>query len=130
MLKLAQMRQTVENGMDTLASLNSLPKSMVDRTQELKDKVAQAIPFTPRDVLALQQSQDPTMTLAKLLESKGAPMASGQPERTLGGQEVLPPNPKGQELPLVNDKGWQLLEDAQGNLAYVSPDGREIEEVK
>lgn len=32
-------------------------------------------------------------------------------------------------LPPVNDKGWQLHEDAQGNKAYVGPKG-EIEEVR
>lgn len=29
--------------------------------------------------------------------------------------------------PLVNDKGWKLMEDAKGNRAYVSPSGREFD---
>jgi hypothetical protein len=101
--------------------------------QETITNAQRSVPYTPRDVIALEaaQAQNPNVTLRQLIQEKrGAAPEPAGPERTLGGQEVLPPNPKGQELPLVNDKGWQLLEDAQGNLAYVSPDGREIEEVK
>lgn len=32
------------------------------------------------------------------------------------------------QLPPVNDRGWQLMEDAQGNKAYVGPNG-EVEEL-
>lgn len=30
----------------------------------------------------------------------------------------------------TNDKGWALMKDAKGNQAYVSPDGKDFEEVK
>ena len=33
-------------------------------------------------------------------------------------------------LPLKNAKGWQLMTDSKGNQAYVSPDGKQFEEVK
>jgi hypothetical protein len=33
-------------------------------------------------------------------------------------------------VPLVNAKGWTLHTDAKGNRAYVSPDGKQFEEVK
>ena len=32
--------------------------------------------------------------------------------------------------PLTNNKGWTLHTDAQGNQAYVSPDGKQFEEAK
>jgi hypothetical protein len=32
--------------------------------------------------------------------------------------------------PLTNSKGWTLHRDAKGNMAYVSPDGKQFEEVK
>lgn len=126
MLKLAQMRQTVENGMDTLASLNSLPQPMLDRTTLLKQRVAQAIPFTPRDVLMLQQSKDPTMTLEKMLRGHGASAGTGGPSPAVAPGAT--PNVR-RPIPPRNAHGWELLEDADGNLAYVSPDGRQIEEV-
>lgn len=31
---------------------------------------------------------------------------------------------------IANDKGWVLMKDASGNQAYVSPDGKQFEEVK
>lgn len=42
-----------------------------------------------------------------------------------------PPNaPPAAAPPLTNAKGWVLHQDAKGNKAYVSPDGKSIEEVK
>lgn len=38
--------------------------------------------------------------------------------------------PKPAALPPRNAKGWALQEDARGNRAYVSPDGRQFEEVR
>ena len=33
-------------------------------------------------------------------------------------------------LPATNSRGWRLMTDANGNRAYVSPDGKQFEEVK
>jgi len=38
--------------------------------------------------------------------------------------------PEVQQTPPRNNRGWQLSVDAQGNRAYVSPDGTQFEEVK
>jgi hypothetical protein len=134
MYKLAIIRQSLENAVGTILSLNqNMPDEAKSWAQETITNAQRSVPYTPRDVIALEaaQAQNPNVTLRQLIQEKrGAAPEPAGPARTLGGQEVLPPNPKGQELPLVNDKGWQLLEDAQGNLAYVSPDGREIEEVQ
>lgn len=46
----------------------------------------------------------------------------------LSGKGVSKPEAK--QTPARNTKGWQLSVDAQGNRAYVSPDGTQFEEVK
>jgi hypothetical protein len=127
MLMFGNIRQTVEQMARVKLANPRIPQVMKDELVRLRDELRTAIPFLPEDVIRLQYGDGKYKTMADVMEEKGLGTA---PIRTLGGQEVLPPNPKGQELPLVNDKGWQLLEDAQGNLAYVSPDGREIEEVQ
>jgi hypothetical protein len=71
MQKLSQMRQTVETGMSTILALNP-PPHMAERAQLILNEVARSIPFTPRDVIVLENSKDPQMTLATLLKSKGA----------------------------------------------------------
>ena len=38
--------------------------------------------------------------------------------------------PQGGGLPPVRDDGWRLMKDANGNRAYVSPDGSKYEEIK
>jgi hypothetical protein len=43
--------------------------------------------------------------------------------------EVTPPASKTAPAP-TNAKGWVLHADAKGNQAYVSPDGKQFEEVK
>lgn len=48
-----------------------------------------------------------------------------------GSVPAAPPAPKpAAALPPRNAKGWALQEDAKGNRAYVSPDGRQFEEVR
>ena len=39
-------------------------------------------------------------------------------------------NPASKTLPMTNSQGWGLMTDANGNQAYVSPDGNSFEEVK
>jgi hypothetical protein len=41
-----------------------------------------------------------------------------------------PAAPANKAVPAVNSKGWTLHTDAKGNKAYVSPDGKQFEEVK
>lgn len=74
MLKLAQMRQSVENGMDTLLALNSLPDDLRARIEFVKQASARSIPFTPRDVLTFQQqgAKNRNLTLAEMLKTRGA----------------------------------------------------------
>jgi hypothetical protein len=62
----------------------------------------------------LTRSMSPTPAAAP----GGAPAAAAPPKRSKA------------ELPPVSAKGWKLFEDAKGNLAYVSPDGKQFEEPK
>lgn len=39
-------------------------------------------------------------------------------------------SPGAKQPPATNAKGWRLMTDARGNMAYVSPDGRQFEEVR
>jgi hypothetical protein len=79
MLKLAQMRQTVENGMETMLALNALNSDMSARARYLIGQVKTAIPFTPQDVLALRQAKSPTATLRSVMDAQrgSAPVAPG-----------------------------------------------------
>jgi hypothetical protein len=123
MLKLAQMRQTVENGMDTLLSLNALSPDMAARATQLRNDISGAVPFTPKEVLALQQSKKPGMTMGDMLTQQRLTKPPAAPGRAPTTRPAAVP-----EIPLKNDKGWELMEDGDGNKAYVSPSG-EIEEV-
>jgi hypothetical protein len=77
MLKLAQMRQTVENGMETMLALNALNSDMSARARYLIAQVKTAIPFTPQDVLALRQSKNPTATLLSVTDAqRGVPRSA------------------------------------------------------
>jgi len=55
--------------------------------------------------------------------------AKGVPARVGVGRPATDPKTKGAALPLKNEKGWTLHEDAHGNKAYVGPNN-EIQEVK
>lgn len=41
-----------------------------------------------------------------------------------------PSTPAAKSAPPVNAKGWRIHRDAKGNMAYVSPDGKQFEEIK
>jgi hypothetical protein len=88
MLKLAQMRQTVENGMDTMLSLNALPPDMAERAIYLRNAVAEALPFTPKEVLALQQSKKPGDTLGEMLKRQTLTKPPAAPARAPAGAAV------------------------------------------
>ncbi len=61
-------------------------------------------------------------------EVKGALKAPGQVRADLADRGTKPGT--GAALPATNAKGWMLKKDAAGRQAYVSPDGKQFEEVK
>lgn len=84
-------------------------------------------PQSDKDVLLYKQMAgqigDPTIPAAQ----KRAAMSAIRQinERYAGGSSAAPAN-----VPQTNARGWTLHTDASGNRAYVSPDGRQFEEVR
>lgn len=60
----------------------------------------------------------------------GKPPATAGETAPLPGQGAAPGAVKPPLPPRTNAKGWTLHQDKQGNMAYVSPDGKQYEEVK
>jgi hypothetical protein len=92
---------------------------------------------------------DPNMTLGDIMQVANMSLELGHnANRSLTGQlerarasltnrgsndPPPPPSPATSEtvtVPNKNAKGWVLKKDAQGNKAYVSPDGKQFEEVR
>jgi hypothetical protein len=123
--KLAEMAQTIESGLDPYLSNPRVPAQQKQYMADLIAAVRKTIPFTHADVAALEIAPA-TVTLGDLIKSRKLDTA------TPGARQAAPAAtgaaPKAPLAPR-NDKGWELLEDADGNLAYVSPDGTQIEEV-
>jgi hypothetical protein len=123
--KLAEMAQTIESGLDPYLNNPRIPPQQRQYIQEVIAAVRRTIPFTHGDVAALETAPG-VVTLGDLIRNKGLdqPAAPAAPRAAPApGAAAKAP------LPPRNDKGWELLEDAEGNLAYVSPDGTQIEEV-
>jgi len=116
--KLAQMRQIIENGLDPVLHDSRVPAEQKQYVQDLVKQIQTVVPFTRHDVTMLQRAQDqnPAFTLGDLMKQKGLGGSTGNAQ------------PTGQ-TPTTNSKGWVLHVDAQGNKAYVSPDGKQYEEV-
>ena len=91
-------------------------------SEELRQAIMNTIPnvLTPNRKYAMNQLQLFENTLNRLM--RGVPQV---PLR--GGNNA---QPQTQQTPLTNSKGWKLHKDAKGNKAYVSPDGKQFEEVK
>jgi hypothetical protein len=133
MFKLAQVRQSVENAVSTITALNpNMPDDAKQWSKQIQAGIARAVPYTRDDVTAFEAASrnNPMLTLKdtiaqrKLAAPARAPGAASRP----GAPSPVAAAPT-QPLAPRNDKGWELLEDADGNLAYVSPDGTQIEEV-
>jgi hypothetical protein len=122
--KLAEMAQTIQSGLDPYLSNPRVPAQQKQYMADLIAAVRKTIPFTHADVAALEVAPA-TVTLGDLIKARGLSNATPGAQPAAPGASAAPKAP----LPPRNDKGWELLEDAQGNLAYVSPDGTQIEEV-
>lgn len=93
-----------------------------------------------REILSTADSHEQLMGLLKVLDQEMV-AAQNAPKRVRDAQRAgmtgtpapahgpAAPAPVGAPAP-KNDKGWGLMVDAQGNRAYVSPDGKQFEEVK
>jgi hypothetical protein len=126
--KLAEMAQTIESGLDPYLNNPRIPVQQRQYMQDLVAMVRQTIPFTHADIAALEVDPNAT-TLGDLIRSKGLDQAASGARRPTGAAPAPAAGVTSQPLPPRNAQGWELLEDAEGNLAYVSPDGTQIEEV-
>lgn len=108
--KLAQTRQIVESGMETVAENPRVSEMEKKHAKSIVDSLREAVPFTHEDLIKLQAAQEinPKATLKDVVGK-------------LGGKAAPAP---------VNAKGWKLMTDAKGNKAYVSPDGKQFEEAQ
>ncbi len=102
-----------ENSMRRILRINAIANEYIlDQHNLLADKVGRP-KFWKIDTVKFKGSRD---------DLESGPL---QPD-----QVIQPQAPKAEQgLSPVNAKGWKLLEDAQGNKAYVGPNG-EIEEVR
>jgi hypothetical protein len=155
MLKLSQMRQSVESSMDTLLSLNRLPPDGRKQAERLRNDIQTIIPFTSRDVIALGRPENADRTLAEVIQSQGGgniptdrqgvvvtpsdltrpgirPDIGGAPADASGGDitEILLEqgakyNAQGQ---LVDDRGWHLEQDGD-DYAWVNPERTDFEPI-
>ena len=129
MFKLAQVRQSVENSVQTITALNpNMPDDAKQWSREIIAGIARAVPYTRDDVTAFEAASktNPGLTLKDTIAQRKltAPVRpSTAPSRAAAGAVAAP-----SDIPLKNARGWDLLIDAGGNRAYVSPSG-EIEEV-
>jgi hypothetical protein len=111
--KLGQIRQIVTSGMEVMLDNPRVSEMEKGRIKKVLERVNAAVPFTHEDLINLEKAQqlDPNATLASVVKKLPKAAAAGGPAAT-------------------NAKGWVLHKDAAGNQAYVSPDGKEFEEVK
>lgn len=142
LMALALIRQTTENGLRTVMSVSPLPDVTRDEVLRMLTVIAESVPFTPEDVIDLKLDASGSMTLAqaaapmraKLDAAAGAapgaaPQAAAGPSMEqlvleAGGATMDPQTGR-----IVREDGFVLYgPDAQGNYAFVGPNG-EIEEV-
>lgn len=71
MIKMSQMRQSVESAMDTLVNLNALPATAKTQAIQLRDDIRAVVPFTTRDVIALARPENEGKTLAQVMQEMG-----------------------------------------------------------
>lgn len=122
LVKLAQARQIVEQALQTHISNNpTLSDKQRATLQPILDSIQSQVPFTVRDILKLQNNPDSPQTLTDLVKARGFGAAAPTPTHATSA---------GGTPPAVNGQGWALHRDAHGNMAYVSPDGKQFQEVQ
>jgi hypothetical protein len=121
--KLAQMRQIIEKGLEPALANGRVSADQKAFVNKMISDVQSAVPFTRNDIIALRRGQEknPSVTLGDIINQRNP---GGK------GSTAAPTAAAPSTLPTTNAKGWVLHKDAQGNQAYVSPDGSQYEEVQ
>ncbi len=115
--KLATMRQNAENGIDAMLSNPRIGDEQKEQIKDVKTRLGEAVPYLPKDVTRYEREGKDDETFQQFAGRTG--VAKGK-EKESGGKQPS----------VTNGKGWLLHTDAKGNKAYVSPDGKQFEEVK
>lgn len=153
MIKMSQMRQSVENAMETLISLNALPPKTEAQARKLAQDIRAVVPFTTRDVITLTKPENAEKSLGQIMQEAGGgkiPMtkqgvvvtpsdvrrgdqaaeAPAEPDQSI--EEIVIANGDGvtdAQGQIVRQDGWILRHDPQGNYAWVNPEGTGFEPV-
>lgn len=142
-------RFSLETGDPKVVNFETAKNAVADETMRVFRQVGASDAEAKRWGETLNSSNSPAQlrgniaTLGKLLDSRVTAI-SQQYERTVNSQgnpaRVDPGNRARLDqlisqggataTPPVNAKGWALHKDAKGNEAYVSPDGKQFEEVR
>lgn len=89
----------------------------------------------PGDDDATAQSKREAFDVLVALAYEAAGRAAPSIDKALKGQAAkgkpaAGASPRAPNVPRTNAQGWELQQDDQGNLGYVSPDGKQVEEVQ
>jgi len=69
--RMAEIRQISEAGLESMLTLPGLTQPQIEQIKSINARMAKAIPFTQDDILNLQQSKNPHMTIADMAKSTG-----------------------------------------------------------
>lgn len=69
--RMAEIRQISQAGLESMLTQPGLSKQQIEQIQGINDRMTKAIPFTQEDILNLQQSQNPHMTISDMAKSTG-----------------------------------------------------------
>lgn len=69
--KLATMRQNADNALDAALTNPIMGEKERDLAKTIKEQLEKSVPFTPHDVTALEQSQDPKVTIVMIAKKAG-----------------------------------------------------------
>lgn len=116
LLKLAEMRQSVEYGLQAFLSNEAITGKLRQDIERMADQVQRAVPYTTEDVLELQRSPNPNASLGDIVRQRGLgdPASNSQiqqPQAPAAGQPVQ----------------VQTVEEARAlppGTIFITPDGR------
>jgi hypothetical protein len=69
--RMAEIRQISQAGLESMLTQPGLSKQQIEQIQGINDRMTKAIPFTQEDILNLQQSKNPHLTINDMAKSTG-----------------------------------------------------------
>lgn len=115
--KLAEMRQTVDNAMQTALTNPAISPDMRAQVAAIQQRVAAAVPFSPMDVLLLERSPS-SMTLGDLIKTTSGAKSAGAPAQ---------PGAAPAAAPASEPVRVTTIEEARAlppGTVFITPDGR------